>query len=95
MNIMVCAANPYSAIVFEFRTTKRKPLTVEVIDVFWCSTFVPIPFVYTYLFATVYADAAIAEKVRRVGKDGVDRIVLYLIQSLHAISVENGEVEIG
>jgi hypothetical protein len=43
----------------------------------------------------MHADAAIAEKVRRVSKDGVDRIVLYLIQSLHAISVENGKVEIG
>ena len=91
---MVGAANPNRAVVFEFRTAESKPLAIELVDIFRCAAFVPIAFIDTYLLATMHADAAVAEKVRRIGKNGIDGVVFNLHEPFHAIALQDGKVRI-
>jgi len=90
----MCSTNPNRTIVFKFGATEGEPFAVELVDVFRSSAFIPIAFIHTNLFAALNADSAVAEEVRRVGKDCVNRVVLYLVESLHAITIEDGEVGI-
>ena len=91
---MVRTTNPNRPIVFQFGAAQWEPIAVELIDVFGCSAFVPIAFVHADLLTTLHANTAVAKEVGRVGKDSVDRIVLYFAKSLHAITIEDGEVGI-
>ena len=94
MDIVVCTTNPNSAIIFQFGTAQGEPIAVELVDVFGSSALVPIAFVHADLLTVLYADTAVAKEVRRVSKDGIDRVVFYLAKSLHAITIEDGEVGI-
>ena len=60
MDVVVRTTNPNSAIVFQFGAAQREPIAIELVDVFGCSAFVPIAFVYADLFAALHANAAIA-----------------------------------
>ena len=75
MDIVMGTTNPNRAVVAQLGTAQSKPLAVELVDVFRCTAFVPIAFIHAYLLAAMHADAAIAEKVRRISKDGVYGVV--------------------
>ena len=94
MDVVVCTTNPNRTIVFQFGTAQGEPIAVELVDIFGGSAFVPIAFVYADLLTALHADTAVAQEVRRVGKDSIDRVIFYLAKSLHAITIEDGEVGI-
>ena len=94
MDVVMGATNPNRAIVAQFGTAQGKPLAVELVIVFRCAAFVPIAFIDTYLLAAMHADAAITEEIRRIGKDGIDGVILYLRKPFHAITLQDGEVRI-
>ena len=72
MDIMMGAANPNSAAIFEFRAAECKPLAVKFVNVFGCTAFVPIALVDTDHLAILTAYASITEKIRRVCKYCID-----------------------
>ena len=78
MDVVMRSANPNCAIVAQFVAAQGKPLTVKLVDIFRCAAFIPIAFVHAYLLAAMHADAAVTEKVRRIGKDSIDGVILYL-----------------
>ena len=94
MDVVMGTANPNRAIVAQLGTAQGKPLAVELVDVFRCATFVPIALIDTYLLAAMHADAAITEKIRRIGKDGINGVILYLCQPFHAIALQNSKIGI-
>ena len=77
MDVMMCATYPNRAVVTKFGATKGDPLAVEFVYVFWSAAFIPITFVHAHLLATLHANASVAEEVRRVGKNGINGVVLY------------------
>ena len=78
MDIVVCATDPNCTIIFEFRSAEFQPFTIEFVNMFRCTAFVPIAFVNTYLLTAMYADATVTKEVWRIGKDSIYRIVFYI-----------------
>ena len=70
MDVVMGTANPNRAIVAQFGTAQGKPLAVELVYVFRSAAFVPIAFIDAYLLSAMHTDAAVTEKVRRIGKKG-------------------------
>jgi hypothetical protein len=94
VDVVVCTTNPYCTIVFELGATQGEPIAIELVDIFRSSAFVPITFVHADLLTTLHANTAVAKEVGRVGKDSINRVIFYLAKSLHAITIEDGEVGI-
>ena len=71
-NDVVRAGHPNRAVGFEYSLTASQPFGVEFVVQFRSARDVPVALVHLHHFAGVTGDAAVGEKIRRVGEDGVE-----------------------
>ena len=94
MDVVMCSTNPNRTVIAQLGTAQGKPLKVELVDVFGSAAFIPFAFIDAYLFAAMDANTTVTEKVWWIGKDGINRFVLYFSQPFHAVALQNGKIRI-
>jgi hypothetical protein len=84
---VVRAGHPNRAVGFQYSLAASQPFGVEFVVQFRSARDVPIAFIHLHHFASVTGDTTVREKVRRVGKDGVEAafVAVFLINRIEQI----------
>lgn len=69
---MMRAGDPDGAVGFEHALAALEPCGIEFVIPFPTARFVPLAFVHLHHFACMAGDAAVGEKIRRVGENHVE-----------------------
>ena len=91
---MECSAHPNRAVRFEFVATHAQPFVVETIVVSKARRSIPIPFIDTNHSPALYADAAVGEKIGRIGEYHIEPEI-EIFEQFDTIALQKREFTVG
>ena len=90
-DIMICARNPYRAIVLQFFPTQSEPLQVPLPHFLRSLTLVPFSLVHAHHLSALQRYSAVGEEIRRVGKYHVE-LKIKVGHNRERVTLDEGEI---